>query len=275
MRKTLASLLPVLAVGVLVTACSATTKPASVPSGPTAEASTSASGPTARAVAVLACQDRAQSRKPGSGGVVMDNRGLAEAQQAMRLDPEYTNLATDWNTTRQARSAVATANSAASAIGAQQAAFAEQAVDSDCRGIGVPIPSVAATTVVPVSAAPTPAAPKPIHVITGSLVLVANRNTNYPSNCRGLSQDGQGDIQVGAAVTVRSGAGQILGVGSLTGCQFTDISQPGQSLSLTFSLRVDGVADSDFYTIEVANRGQVPFSRSQLVANGWRAALSL
>lgn len=113
------------------------------------------------------------------------------------------------------------------------------------------------------------------HTIKGTFYIVANRNTAYRSNCRGFSEDGQGDIAVGASVTVRAANGHIVGVGSLDSCRFTDISSPGQGRSLTFGWRVSNVPDSDFYTIEVAHRGEVPFSRTQLARSHWQAHLSL
>jgi hypothetical protein len=38
---------------------------------------------------------------------------------------------------------------------------------------------------------------------------------------------------------------------------------------------VPNVPESNFYTIEVAHRGEVPFSRAQLARKGWRANLTL
>jgi hypothetical protein len=79
----------------------------------------------------------------------------------------------------------------------------------------------------------------------------------------------------GADVVLRDEAGNIiattrLGDGTVVpGVQFPD------RLRCEFSFTLTDVPDSPFYTIQVAQRGEVPYSREELEAAGWEVALTL
>lgn len=79
---------------------------------------------------------------------------------------------------------------------------------------------------------------------------------------------GYDDIREGAQVVVRDGGGRTLALGSLGG---------GEMIAATcvFPFEIPGVPRSRFYSVEVSHRGEVNFSREDLVANQWVVQLSL
>lgn len=79
---------------------------------------------------------------------------------------------------------------------------------------------------------------------------------------------GYDDIRDGADVTVKDGAGELLGTGVLTGGTATDVG-------VTFAFTVEGVPDSDFYQVEVSHRGALSYSRAELEDAGWVVEASL
>jgi len=104
-------------------------------------------------------------------------------------------------------------------------------------------------------------------LVTGSITV---RDTDqaylFGSSCR--TDGGYDDIQAGTNVVVKDGQGAIIGVGSLEDGQ----ADSAFDCRFNFSLEVKG---SEFYSFEVANRGELSYSRADLEANGWNVAFSL
>lgn len=90
-------------------------------------------------------------------------------------------------------------------------------------------------------------------------------------------------------MTIKDGGGTILATGHLGRCRFTDIrtsileGAPEYGIAeeilesgfMAFDFEIADVPDADFYTIEAASRGEVPFSREDLEQAGWVASMSL
>ncbi len=79
---------------------------------------------------------------------------------------------------------------------------------------------------------------------------------------------GYSDLSDGTAVAVSDGAGKLLGTG-----QLSDGTQTGAGVKFTFS--VNGLPQADFYKLQIANRGELPYSRSDLDAKQWHVSASL
>lgn len=77
-----------------------------------------------------------------------------------------------------------------------------------------------------------------------------------------------GDLRDGTAVSISDGAGQLLGTGQL-------VSGSLALNGVTFEFRITDVPERDFYTVKVANRGELPYSLSQLVDKGWQVDASI
>lgn len=88
----------------------------------------------------------------------------------------------------------------------------------------------------------------------------------YP--CPNGPGGGYSDLADGAAVSVSDGSGNLLATGRLTGG-----TQKMSGVSWTFTL--EDVPDADFYRVQVANRGELPYSRADLEAQGWTVSASL
>jgi ABC-type uncharacterized transport system permease subunit len=107
------------------------------------------------------------------------------------------------------------------------------------------------------------------HVITGTITVT---DTNaafgvFEGVCI-LSSKGYSDISSGAGVTVKDGAGAIIGVSKLE-----EATTAAQDYCVwPFSVTV---ADADFYSIEVSHRGEVTYSRADLESMGWTLGLTL
>lgn len=151
------------------------------------------------------------------------------------------------------------------------------------------------------TAEPTPVPPTSFDA-TGTITLAAkaaNRSgLGYPvppDRCHtGLSYD---DIAIGTAITVRDGAGVIIGTSSIVSLELInttvetmeDMSQwdsaknPLQSEfpmvevikgNCQFSFDVT-LPDADFYSFEISNRGAAVFSKGDLVDSGWNVPILL
>jgi hypothetical protein len=72
----------------------------------------------------------------------------------------------------------------------------------------------------------------------------------------------------GASVTVKDGTGTIIGVSKLE----LPIEDGYSYCLFPFSVTV---SDSEFYSIEVSNRGEVTYSRAELESQGWSLKFKL
>src|SRR5574340_251669 len=110
------------------------------------------------------------------------------------------------------------------------------------------------------------------HIITGTLDLSSTENIadlapGQPCTV-GL---GFSDIQPGASVTVKNASGTIIATG-----QLGSGTTPGTSgMECDFTFKVNDVPTSSFYQVEVANRGNVSYSLSQMEQDKWKVSLSL
>ena len=171
---------------------------------------------------------------------------------------------------------------------------APQAVRQRSRSRRIPVLIAAATTALVVLGAGgvwfvTHRGTGPTHDVTGSMLvsgfgngddgclagspewvldqlneLVAGATIECPEGPGG----GYNDIADGADVTVKDGAGDLLGVGALTGGTMT-----GGGTVFTFT--VPGVPDVDFYQVEVSHRGAVTYTKDEMEAAGWVVSFSL
>jgi hypothetical protein len=117
------------------------------------------------------------------------------------------------------------------------------------------------------------------HTIRGTVLLsdtafgeyeTLSVNVDSDGTCYGTG--GYADMERGATVTVRDGAGNIIAssrLGPGKG-EATDIVA-----SCEFKFYLDDVPDADFYGVEVAHRGEVTYSRQELQRQDWKVDLSL
>lgn len=98
-----------------------------------------------------------------------------------------------------------------------------------------------------------------------------------PGTCE--TRGAYSDVGYGTQATIRDAAGVILGFGNLYGgvSTMTETGPTGDQIptQCTFSVTVHDVPDEDIYSVEVGQRGQVQFSRLDLVSHDWTAVLSL
>lgn len=149
---------------------------------------------------------------------------------------------------------------------------------------------------------PTPEPPR-THALSGTFTIrsVQASNRNGIGGLVPADQcfvgPGFEDIATGTAVTIRDGAGVIIGTSQLAGFQLVETyvetmeditswdvaSDPLRSdfpmVEVTlgycqFQFQAE-VPDADFYTVEVSHRGQVNFSRADLEATLWTMNVSL
>jgi len=81
-------------------------------------------------------------------------------------------------------------------------------------------------------------------------------------------------MTAGAPVVVKDSTGKIIAQGSL-GQGTHPIGQQYATVICTFPITVKDVPDSDFYSISVGHRGDVPHTRAELEASGWNVVLTL
>lgn len=105
------------------------------------------------------------------------------------------------------------------------------------------------------------------HTINGTFDLITTSVNYSPADCQGTG--GYVDIQAGLDIVVRNGSGTIIGTDFLT-------YERGRSsdAGCSFSFEVD-VPDTDFYSVEVGSRGELTYSRAEMVANAWTVSLTL
>ncbi len=119
----------------------------------------------------------------------------------------------------------------------------------------------------------------PSHVVHGTVLLMDSGDptlgidpsiTESGGHCYGTG--GYSDMAQGASVTVRDGSGHILATSNLgTGTGGAVASFAGLC-KFTFSAEVP---ETNFYSVEVANRGQLNFSLAEMKKNNWHVDLSL
>ena len=88
-----------------------------------------------------------------------------------------------------------------------------------------------------------------------------------------IAKTGYDDVQAGGQVTIRDGAGTVIGLAPL---QRAPVTSPDMHLEgrcrFPFSATVP---DADFYQISVGHRNALTYSRDELAAESWTLSLSL
>ena len=146
------------------------------------------------------------------------------------------------------------------------------------------------TTVSTTTAAPstTTTSTIPVVLLRGDITMHANATT-FSTTKVGLrvdeerrycwGQPGYDDLAEGASVVVTDETGSVVATGTLTAGQYDemeyhdDIQWSTGYCTWAFETTIPG--DRPFYAVEVNHRGKVTFSREDLEAADWYAALSL
>lgn len=112
----------------------------------------------------------------------------------------------------------------------------------------------------------------PVYSIQGSLTLIDSDISGTDSYCYGTG--GYEDIKAAMPVTIRDAKGSIIATGTTeAGVHPTDAQY--SSVQCTFRFKVDNVAKSDFYEIEVGRRGKLNYSLEAMKQRNWEVSLSL
>src|SRR6266540_5849465 len=118
-----------------------------------------------------------------------------------------------------------------------------------------------------------PSAP-PSHRLEGVYIvhgIFSHRSYGAPCN---PTDAGYADIRAGTAVTVKDGAGALVGTAALGAGTLRRSPLRGRDDDCVFSFSLT-VLDRDSYRIEVGRRGAVVFSRADLERANWKADLTI
>lgn len=129
-----------------------------------------------------------------------------------------------------------------------------------------------------------PTAEAETYKLTGRLLLTGgNRDVGFASELpdrlktEGEECDGNGgysDLSVGADVTVRGSDGDVVGTGEVVSSEA--VKQSNASVrQCRFNFVVENLPRSEFYSVEVAHRGEVTYSFEDLEEAGWKASMSI
>ena len=99
----------------------------------------------------------------------------------------------------------------------------------------------------------------------GRLIKSLPKGKTY--SCPQGSGGGFADLVVGGQVVVEDGSGSVLATSALTGGVINT-----QGCVFSFTVQVPA---ADFYRVTVTHRGTLTYSRSELVAKGWRVDQTL
>jgi hypothetical protein len=112
------------------------------------------------------------------------------------------------------------------------------------------------------------------HSLEGTYIVHgAFRHRSFGAACS-PGEAGYPDIHAGTPVTVKDGAGALLGSPTLQGGTLRKGALDDQTDDCVFSFSLT-VPDRDAYRIEVSRRGAVPFQRSELERSNWKADLTI
>ena len=109
------------------------------------------------------------------------------------------------------------------------------------------------------------------HTISGTVTLTDDTIRGPEDDCYGGG--GYDDLRRGAGVVIRNGSGETLQVGSLK--RGTSIDTDGYRVQCKFRFKLEDIDDAKFYSIEVAGRGEVEYSKTRLEDDDWIAHLSI
>ena len=122
----------------------------------------------------------------------------------------------------------------------------------------------------------------PGHTLTGTISVPLHGANPGPAHTGILWQSGEpcsgrggySDMGTGTQVVVKDGNGSVIATGHPTGGTAT-ITDTGEEGTCIFSWNVEGVPDSDFYSVEVSHRGAITYSKADMESNNWTLALAL
>ena len=128
-------------------------------------------------------------------------------------------------------------------------------------------------------ATPTPST----HTLHGTISVTGDEHYyrwSLGEPCSGSG--GFDDMAAGTQVVINDGSGSTIATGHLnegTGANpYIDVGgtpDPEIVDTCLFSFDVEGIRDSDFYSVEVSHRGAMTYSKAEMESNGWTLALSL
>jgi hypothetical protein len=110
------------------------------------------------------------------------------------------------------------------------------------------------------------------HTITGRFILNSrsvDRNADL-TRCEGTG--GFSDIEQGTPVTLRDGDGNVTGTARL---EVASREAFGNFPGCVYAFIFEDVADADFYALEIADRGELAYSRAELEAADWNIRAEL
>jgi hypothetical protein len=105
------------------------------------------------------------------------------------------------------------------------------------------------------------------HTISGSFVLTDPGVARTGTTCSGTG--GYSDIGDGTDVTVKDGAGKVIGTGRLS----TNV-EGSQDTGCAYDFTV-AVPDADFYVVAVSHRGELTYSRDEMQQHDWKVGFTL
>ncbi|MCJ7491306.1 MAG: hypothetical protein MUP15_04025 [Dehalococcoidia bacterium] len=120
------------------------------------------------------------------------------------------------------------------------------------------------------SSTPKPTPTPQAHTVHGTMTVPARDSyLELGKPCSGAG--GYSDMEAGTQVVVKNGEGNTIATGRLN----SGIGKfyVGPACSLSFD--IEGVPDSDFYSIEVSHRGAMSYSKGDMESNNWTLALAL
>lgn len=104
-------------------------------------------------------------------------------------------------------------------------------------------------------------------LVTGS-ITVRDTDQAYSTGASCSTDGGYDDVRIGTDVVVKDGQGAIIGVGSL------EEGEADNAFDCRFDFSLE-VKDSEFYSFEIGDRGELSYSRADLEAQSWNVAFSL
>lgn len=100
----------------------------------------------------------------------------------------------------------------------------------------------------------------------GDMLDSLKQGETYP--CPAGAGGGYEDIYAGTPVVIRDGDGSIVGIAKLRGGKVT-------MDGCVFHFQVEGLPDTNFYTVTTSDRGSLSYTRGDLVDQKWRVQLTI
>ena len=115
------------------------------------------------------------------------------------------------------------------------------------------------------------------HTVTGEMELLGDSTSMTGEaegdDCEGLG--GYSDIAAGADVVIRDGGGELIATSRLRSGKVIVADTTLDLKACSFEWTVEDVPEVDFYEIEVARRGGLTYSKSEMEEQDWKISSSL